>query len=237
MKENNFVDLKLSVKNLDRFYIRLSIFKALTNNLILFKGKLLDVGCGKMPYRDYIKNNSKITSYHGLDIDTAIEYDKAIKADFLWDGIKMPFKDNSYDTIILTEVLEHCPDINLILNEIYRVLKNNGIVFFTVPFLWPLHEVPHDEHRYTPFALERYFKASNFTDIKIASTGGWHASMAQMLGLWIKRGVSNKNLKLTLSYIFKPVIAFLIKKDKIPMQYNEGQMNTGFCGTAYKLDE
>ena len=65
----------------------------------------------------------------------------------------MPIKDNSYNTIIATEVLEHCFEPEILLKEIYRVLKPGGLLFFTVPFVWNFHETPYDAYHYTPFAL------------------------------------------------------------------------------------
>lgn len=237
MNANDFVDVKLSKKNLDRYIIRRSIFVAIQDNLDKFKGKLLDVGCGKMPYRDYINANSGIVSYEGLDIDDALEYDKTTKPDFLWDGIKMPFSDNSFDTVFATEVFEHCPNLGTVLSEINRVIASKGVLFFTVPFLWPLHEVPNDAYRFTPFTLRRELEDNGFIDIEIKATGGWHASMAQMLGLWVRRGLSNKVAKSVLSLLLLPIIRFLIRKDKVHDSFVEGTMSPGFFGIAYKDNE
>ena len=46
----------------------------------------------------------------------------------------MPFKDNSFDFVITTEVFEHIPDPYKAFAEIYRVLKKGGTHIFTVPF-------------------------------------------------------------------------------------------------------
>lgn len=182
-----FINPSLSVKNLDIYYIRYSIFKSLKETLSSFSGDLLDIGCGKMPYKSYVLENSQIKKYVGLDIEDALEYDESIKADFVWDGNTMPFENESFECAFGTEVLEHCPDPEKVLKEVHRVLKIDGVFFFTVPFLWNLHEVPHDEYRYTPFSLHRHLQSSGFKEIKIRATGGWHASMAQMLGLWVRR--------------------------------------------------
>ena len=128
----------------------------------LFEGELLDIGCGKMPYKKYILEHSRVTNYVGLDIEQALVYDAKLKPDHTWDGKIMPFENESFNCTFGTEVLEHCPEPEIVLKEVHRVLKPNGIFFFTVPFLWNLHEVPHDEYRYTPFSLERHLKNSGF---------------------------------------------------------------------------
>jgi SAM-dependent methyltransferase len=235
VKEDKFIDISFRTHNLDIYQIRKTIFRVLNDNLKFFKGSLLDVGCGQMPYRDHIKNNSGITKYVGLDIDGALIYDQNVKPDFVWDGLRMPFGNSNFETIIATEVLEHCPEPETVLKEIHRVLKPDGIFFFTVPFLWNLHETPHDEYRYTPYSLKRHLENSGFKNIEIKPTGGWHASMAQMLGLWVRRSPMKENKRKFLSRILKPVIKKLISLDRgnnTPVM--DGQMITGLYGTAKK---
>jgi len=232
---NNFTNIKFESKNLDRYFIRTSIFNALTKTLPSFSGNLLDIGCGKMPYKNYILENSNVKKYIGLDIENALEYDVAVKPDFTWNGKIMPFENNHFDCAFGTEVLEHCPEPEIVLKEVFRVLKPGGVFFFTVPFLWNLHETPHDEYRYTPFALERHLKNAGFNDIELKATGGWHASMAQMLGLWVRRSPMSSNKRKLFSVLLKPVIKYLIKLDKPEkVQFKEGQMITGIYGIVKK---
>jgi SAM-dependent methyltransferase len=232
---DKFINIPFTKDNLDRYFVRTSILKALTSNLPRFSGELLDIGCGKMPYKNYILENSNVRQYVGLDIESALEYDTDVKPDYTWDGKRMPFEDDSFDCAFGTEVLEHCPEPEMVLKEVLRVLKLDGIFFFTVPFLWNLHEVPHDEYRYTPFSLERHLKNSGFREIEIIATGGWHATMAQMLGLWVRRSPISSRKRKTLSLILKPIIKFLIKMDKSEqIVFKEGQMITGLYGTAKK---
>ncbi|PBI84137.1 hypothetical protein BSF41_42360 [Flavobacterium sp. ACN2] len=235
MKLNNFTDVPYCKENLDRYYIRTSILNALNENLKRFSGEILDIGCGKMPYKNYILKNSNATKYTGLDIEDALVYDSEVKPDFTWNGINMPFENNSFDCAFGTEVLEHCPEPEIILKELHRVLKEDAIFFFTVPFLWNLHEVPHDEYRYTPFSLQRHLENSGFKDIEIKALGGWHASLAQMLGLWVRRAPMSAKKRKVLSSVLKPFILFLIKKDKnLTINFKEGQMITGLYGIAKK---
>ena len=232
---DNFTNIPFTKENLDRYYIRTAIFDALKIALKEFKGNLLDIGCGKMPYKNYILENSTVENFVGLDIDNALEYDKNIKPDYTWNGKVMPFEDNSFGCALGTEVLEHCPDPEVVLKEVHRVLKPEGIFFFTVPFLWNLHEVPHDAYRYTPFSLERHLKNSGFKNIEIKATGGWHAAMAQMLGLWVRRAPMSEKKRYYLAIILKPIIGYLIKKDKnSPINFVEGQMIPGLYGIAKK---
>lgn len=235
MENDGFTTINFSIENLDIFYVRTSILLALKKILPKFSGNLLDIGCGKMPYKRLILESSQIKSYTGIDIENSIEYDSKIIPDFTWDGDVLPFESDCFDCSISTEVLEHCPKPETFLKEAYRVLKPGGMFFFTVPFLWNLHEVPHDEYRYTPFSLERHLKCSGFKEIEMYPLGGWHASMAQMLGLWLRRAPMNPNLRKILSYGIKPVFKYLLKKENFQnTSFREGEMITGLYGIAKK---
>lgn len=237
-KPDNFINIPFTKENLDLYIVRTSILKAINWALPHLHGELLDIGCGKMPYKKYILESSEVKNYTGLDIENALEYDQIIRPDVTWDGIVMPFDAERFDCAIGTEVLEHCPEPEVVLKETYRVLKPNGVFFFTVPFLWNLHEVPHDEYRYTPFSLERHLKNSWFKEIEIYATGGWHLAMAQMLGLWLKRspiahvkGYKKDILENIVSYVIQKLI-HLSQFEKI--DFNSAQMIAGLYGKARK---
>lgn len=232
MDRDFFMD-KLTKDNMDNYFIRRSIFRSLQENIHVFSGKLLDSGCGKMPYREYILKHSDVTEYIGLDIENSLTYDKTIKPDFFWDGKTMPFDDNSFDCILSTEVMEHCSDFNTYIQENIRVLKPGGYMFFTVPFLWPLHETPGDNFRYTPFALQHIFKKYNTSEAHIFALGGWNASLATMIGLWANRYLSKKRSKY-LKPLLLPVVRRLIKKDKVPTTFEDNTMITGLYGYVKK---
>jgi hypothetical protein len=116
------------------------------------------------------------------------------------------------------------------------------MLFFTVPFLWTLHDAPYDEYRYTPFALERHLRTARYEHISLRATGGWDRSMAQMIGLWVRRRWAHIKfqkprdsiLYRVLPRILLPLIWFLDKTDTQPTQFNDGLMITGIVGIAYK---
>ena len=231
-QDDGFVNVPLTINNIDRYYHRVSIRDALKESLEHLQGKLLDAGCGQMPYRAYILEHSGVTAYTGLDIETAKNYSDEVKPDVTWDGKTMPFDDNNFDCAIATEVLEHVPDTLHYLSEIHRVLKPNGTFFFTTPFLWPLHEIPHDEYRFTPYAIERLLREAGFAKNVIQPLGGWNASLAQMLGLWYKRSGLGYWQKKLLKPVVMLIYCQLIKCDR--KQIGEGKMITGLAGRAHK---
>lgn len=52
-------------------------------------------------------------------------------------GLRLPFAEHSFDTVICSEVLEHIPDYQSMLTEIHRVLKPGGTLAISVPRAWP----------------------------------------------------------------------------------------------------
>lgn len=230
--QNQFVNPKLTKDNLESYIIRKEIFKAISTVFPLFKGNVLDSGCGDMPYKKIILENKEVKSYVGLDIESALDYN-SVKPDFYWDGISMPFEKETFDVVISTEVLEHILNPDMYLLEVKRVLKPGGFFFFTVPFLMSLHEIPNDYYRYTPYSLEIIFKRVGFSNIIIKPMGGYNAAMAQMMGLWVNMYLWGKKKKI-MRIIVKPIIAYLYKKDKAPVDFKKSTMIVGLSGTVIK---
>jgi len=54
-------------------------------------------------------------------------------ADIKADICKLPFEDNSFDFILCNHVLEHIPDDTKAMQELYRVLRPNGIAILQIP--------------------------------------------------------------------------------------------------------
>lgn len=229
------LDTALSLDSLDRALVRTAIWRSLCLVIGDLQGTVVDIGCGRGPYRSLLlAPPSRITNYIGLDL-SGNHYDRrGSAASVYWDGRAMPFAANSVDGAIATEVFEHCPDPSAIMAEALRVLKPGGRLFFTVPFLWPLHDVPYDEYRYTPFSLERHLRSAGFGGIQIGALGGWDASLAQMLGLWVRRRPLPVPVRMLLSVLLFPAVWLLSKTDKTPAAFTESQMVTGLWGIAAK---
>ncbi len=132
-------------------------------------GRLLDLGCGKVPlyeaYKSFVKEN--------ICVDWENTLHKNPYLDYQCDLTKvLPFKNEEYNTVILSDVLEHIPEPQLLMQEIARVLASEGVLLLNVPFFYWIHEEPFDFHRYTEFALKRLAENSGLEVIQISPIGG-----------------------------------------------------------------
>jgi SAM-dependent methyltransferase len=89
---------------------------------------------------------------------------------FVADGHNIPLPDDSFDAVLIQAVLEHVLEPNTVVSEIYRVLKQDGIVYAETPFLQHVHEGAYDFTRYTESGHRYLFK--NFELISSGSCGG-----------------------------------------------------------------
>ena len=124
-------------------------------------GKTLDVGCGTKPYQSFFRS----TEYIGLEYDTGIDSDKK-DADYYYDGKTFPFANETFDSVVTNQVLEHIFTPDDFLREISRVLKNDGKLLLTVPFVWDEHEQPFDYARYSSFGLKSLLNKNGFEIIE-----------------------------------------------------------------------
>jgi ubiquinone/menaquinone biosynthesis C-methylase UbiE len=116
--------------------------------------KTLDIGCGAGIYKASFPN------HFGVDVVEGPGVDKVA------DAHDLPFADGEFEQIILSEVLEHLHSPARAVEEMARVLKPEGRLILTVPFVYPLHEAPHDYQRYTEYGLRKLL-GGRFKDIEI----------------------------------------------------------------------
>ena len=130
------------------------------------RGRLLDVGCGHMPFKTLI-------SRHVQQYETFDTQERVGGVTYIGDIQNMhQIPGGSYDSLVCFEVLEHVPDPFKAVQEIQRIVKKNGIVLITVPHLSRLHELPHDYYRYTRYGLKYLLERNGFSVLEMHQRGG-----------------------------------------------------------------
>ena len=142
------------------FFVRREIYSFLELNSNFLSGKLLDFGCGSKPYEKLFKNSN---NYVGVEMSGNKEN---LKSDIYYNGIALPFADNTFDSVLCTEVFEHVEQLDDVIIELYRVLKKGGRMIVTTPFMCIEHEMPYDFRRFTINGLINLMKKNNFKIIK-----------------------------------------------------------------------
>lgn len=129
-------------------------------------GTVLDLGCGRKPsYEQYLRRPD--VTYIKADGNAVYHPDLLIDMENTF-----PIKDQSMDTVLLFNVLEHLFDFRFTLAELRRILKPGGTFYLYVPFLIKIHGSPCDYFRYTHFALNNLLTEIGFDDIEIYTDGG-----------------------------------------------------------------
>lgn len=143
--------------------------------------RVLDIGSSigsydkRGEFRSARRRIAKAAAYVSLDIDPTA------RPNVVGDAHALPFGDGAFDVVLANNVIEHLHDPASGVAEMHRVLAAKGQVLYTVPFLYPVHEAPHDYTRFTRYGLGRLF--SGFSTAEIHARGGFFSTLAQLIFL------------------------------------------------------
>jgi SAM-dependent methyltransferase len=147
---------------------------------VLADGDVLDIGCADSALRARLKASAR---YVGLDYPgTATALYRTLPGVF-GDAQSLPFRDASFDTIVVLDVLEHLPRPQECLVEMARVLRPGGSVLLHVPFAYPLHDRPFDFWRFTGHGLETLAVGAGLQVQTVAARGQAIEGAALLLNL------------------------------------------------------
>ncbi len=145
-------------------------------------GDMLDIGCGHKPYAALFTN--RVRRHIGLDYPLTVNRHmtsgyKTPAVDIYGDGESLPIKSDTIDSVLCTQVLEHCPNPARMMSEMARVLKSGGHLILTAPQEWGLHQEPHDYFRFTYYGLRYLAETQGLRVEYIEQRGGFWAMMGQ----------------------------------------------------------
>lgn len=113
--------------------------------------RVLDFGCGGSPYRALFAN----ADYRRADFAGARDLDYLIGS-----GGRIEERDEVFDLILSTQVLEHCADANAYLAECRRLLRPGGRLICSTHGTFEDHACPHDYRRWTADGLRLEIEAA-----------------------------------------------------------------------------
>ncbi len=156
----------------DRYWSISLLNAAFYNDMVPFiadyaRGRCLDIGAGRLAWKDSLLPH----------LETYISGDVVLenpRIDVVLDvASKLPFADESFDTVFCCSVLEHVPRPWEALSEIRRILAPGGTLIISLPFILHLHDVPHDYYRFSGYGAEYLAHEAGFEIQKVAINGGF----------------------------------------------------------------
>lgn len=178
-------------------------------------GRTLDIGAQNGPYAAFFPNR--------IALDIRPRRGVHVVADAQALGIA----DGTFDVVLCTEVLEHLPEPQRAIDEMFRVLRPGGLLLLTTRFLFPIHDAPHDYFRFTKYGLRHLLRAFVIVEIREETdTIGAIAVLLQRLGMQARTvgPAASRALWLVSARVVRP-LGFLIRQE-----YGDSRRTTAETG-------
>ena len=202
----------MSFNTFRRYYLDRSLEGARRH----LQGKVLDIGGVKINRR----GRFQISAEDQVNW-TFINNNPASGATVIASVPPLPFPDESYRSVLITEVLEYIENVPALMHEVHRVLEPSGTVVMSVPFVHPLHgDAEYDCWRFTETGIKKavapYFEITEFQILG----GFWAVTADLVLNLAKQRPTLLNRFLIKVINLLHPLILFLDK----PLR----SVNTGF---------
>ncbi len=159
----------------ERIHIdRLLIRKKIRGMQDQVSGVLLDIGCGKQPYRHEF---ARVQRYLGLDRTETAEIVHDLAA------YPYPLSAGAADWILCTQVLDDMPDQDAFIRELHRLLAARGGLVLSCSFVWELHDLPHDYGRPSPERLRLLLEGNGFDIVDLQHVGNSWTTLGQVINI------------------------------------------------------
>ena len=130
----------------------------------------LDIGSGRKNWKEFY--NCKMI---GIDLNNTLLNTKELKPEVCASAESLPFIENSFDFVTCYSVLSYIPDIDKTLDDIYKVLKSNGVAVFIVINNrgMNLHPSINWIHKLDSKTLIKKLKEHGFESVKKKNLKSW----------------------------------------------------------------
>jgi len=137
-----------------------------------------------------------------------------------------------FDAVVMADVLEHIPRPHVALERVLAALRPGGRLIMSAPFIFPLHDRPHDYFRFTKYGLAHLLR--DYADVEIRQRDEWAASIAVLFARFITerhgRPYFTAMLVMGAAVLYPLAVA-------ISRIYKTDFLTSGYLVTAYRRRE
>jgi 2-polyprenyl-3-methyl-5-hydroxy-6-metoxy-1,4-benzoquinol methylase len=196
--------------------------------------QLLDIGCGtgaNLPMlREIVTTDGHVTAldFSPLALQFARTHPASNGVTLLQgDAQRLPFEDATFDVVTMLDVLEHVPDDERTLQEVWRVLRPGGSLVFSVPAykqLWSEHDVAlHHFRRYEFHALRKLLRDNQFKTVRLSFAMSLMPPLAWLSRKWLQPLTSRRGHRLTNDQDGAALPAVSPRLNTLLIKYLEGE--------------
>ena len=160
--------------------------------------RVLSIGAGGEINRQLYQYAER-QGFHVLTLDIDIQRGPEVVGDVC----EPHFQPESFDIVVMCEVLEHVHSPHIALEQIRKILRPGGRLILSVPFILGIHEAPFDYYRYTRHGLE--FLLRRYRNLTIQERNGYFEAIDVLLA---RLPYTNHRLGRRLAYLFV-ILAFV----------------------------
>jgi len=135
------------------------------------------------------------------------------RASLICDAHDIPFADGSLDAVVAQAVLEHVVDPHAAVEEIYRVLKPDGLIYAETPFMQQMHGGRYDFERFSYWGHRRLFR--RFTEVDSGVACGPAMALAWSWTYFLRSFARSKWVRHILSWIGSVTSFWLLPFDRL----------------------
>ena len=152
----------------------------------LSKGHVLDLGCGRSPWRSYFPDAGAFIRMDRYAVDPDVIV--------INDIYRLPLSDGEVDTIILSRMLGDIPDQPRLMGELSRVLAPKGRILVYEAISYPQHDLPHDYWRVLPAGLKWAAGEAGLQVEEVIYCGGYGSQLAVQFNSFVFRSLGSSRL-------------------------------------------
>lgn len=188
-------------------------------------GSILSVGSGG-DIEEFIRTVTRHNDCRFVTLDISSDRDP----DIVGDICEATFR-NEFDVIVMAEVLEHVLHPQIACYKLYDALRPGGKLILSTPFIFPLHDRPHDYWRFTRYGLSHLLAEAGFSDVSVNERNGWGEAIAVLFWRVVNTPGYPRSAKIigtVLAALFSPIGSVISKI------WPHDCLTTGYVTTAVK---